>query len=93
MSTGAAAVKVLGVLDGRDMDVGLLRKWGESADRVVAADGAADWLLDAGVAPTVIVGDLDSFSGRAGDWQLVPVDDAPSYTAVRSTLTGVPSES
>lgn len=42
-----------------------LARWASSAEWVVAADGGADRLLDAGAVPHAIVGDLDSASGRA----------------------------
>lgn len=43
----------------------LLRKWAVSADILVAADGASDQLLEIGLIPNAIVGDLDSISHRA----------------------------
>jgi thiamine pyrophosphokinase len=52
--------KVLGVLAGRDMPAGLLKRWAESADVVIAADAGADLLLEVGVPPHKVVGDLDS---------------------------------
>jgi thiamine pyrophosphokinase len=52
--------KVLGVLAGEDMPRELLRAWAESADLVIAADAGADRLLEAGVRPRHLVGDLDS---------------------------------
>jgi thiamine pyrophosphokinase len=47
------------------MPPGLLRIWATSAKHIIAADAGADRLLEAGVQPTVIVGDLDSISERA----------------------------
>jgi thiamine pyrophosphokinase len=43
----------------------MLRKWAESADILIAADGGADNLLSVGCTPTVIVGDMDSLSPPA----------------------------
>lgn len=57
--------KVLGVLAGKDMPPDLLRQWAETADCLIAADAGADRLLDAGVLPTLILGDLDSISEKA----------------------------
>lgn len=54
--------RVLGVLNGRDNSPELLRKWAFSADKLLAADGGADLLAEAGFAADVIVGDLDSVS-------------------------------
>lgn len=47
------------------MPLAQLSEWAESADRVFAADGAADRLLAAGRRPDVVIGDLDSIGGRA----------------------------
>ncbi|MBV6459094.1 MAG: hypothetical protein HONBIEJF_02234 [Fimbriimonadaceae bacterium] len=57
-----AGERVLGVLAGRDMPLELLGKWLESADLVLAADGAGDIVLEAGFRPHHIVGDLDSLT-------------------------------
>lgn len=57
--------RVLGVLDGRDMPLDLLARWAESAEVLMAADGAADRLLSAGVVPHRIVGDFDAVSQGA----------------------------
>lgn len=43
----------------------MLRAWCQSADRVIAADGAADWLLRESITPHLVVGDLDSVSPEA----------------------------
>lgn len=55
-----ARQRVLGVLAGTDISDEVMVAWARSADIVVAADGAANRLLAAGVTPTMIVGDLDS---------------------------------
>lgn len=47
------------------MPSGLLAAWAQSADVVIAADSGADRLLEAGVQPHRIVGDLDSASESA----------------------------
>ncbi len=52
--------KVLAVLAGTDLPIGHLVSWAESADSVIAADGAANRLLSAGVKPDIVVGDMDS---------------------------------
>ncbi len=72
-------MRVLGVLDGRDMDPELLHAWATSAEYVIAADGAADLLLDLGVPPDVIVGDMDGMTRSAGGIEVVR-DDDPSAT-------------
>jgi thiamine pyrophosphokinase len=51
-----------------------LRRWADGAEVVLAADGGADRLLEAGLRPTRIVGDLDSISRRARDIG-VPIDE------------------
>ncbi len=58
-------IKVLGVLNGRDMPDASLLSWARQADQVFAADGAADRLLALGIVPEVVVGDLDSVSSEA----------------------------
>lgn len=72
------AMRVLGVLDGRDMDPELLRAWAESAELVIAADGAADRLLDIGVSPTIIIGDMDGMTRDPGDLQVIRDEDPGS---------------
>jgi len=52
--------KILGILAGTDIPLATVVSWAQSADVVVAADGAANQLLAAGFRPHVIVGDLDS---------------------------------
>lgn len=52
--------KVLGVLAGQDMPSELIQKWAESADVLLAADYGADVLLELGIHPDHVVGDLDS---------------------------------
>src|ERR1043165_9573712 len=71
-------MRVLGVLDGRDMPSDLLKAWAESAELVVAADGAADRLLEVGVRANIIVGDLDSLTSDPGSSQVIRVQDAES---------------
>jgi thiamine pyrophosphokinase len=61
----ASTRKILGVLAGEDVEKELLRAWAISADLVIAADRGADLLLDAGVRPNVVVGDMDSISEEA----------------------------
>lgn len=52
--------KILGVLAGTDTPITTIAAWAETADWVVAADGAANQLLTAGVSINAIVGDMDS---------------------------------
>jgi thiamine pyrophosphokinase len=52
--------KILGILAGTDIPLETVVAWANSADIVVAADGAANQLLKAGFHPHVIVGDMDS---------------------------------
>jgi len=59
--------RVLGVLGGADLAPELLRKWAESAEILIAADGGANRLLEVGCTPNAIVGDLDSFVSGATD--------------------------
>ncbi|MBS1704579.1 MAG: thiamine diphosphokinase [Armatimonadetes bacterium] len=54
--------RVLGVLAGGDLDSRILRAWADSADFIIAADGAADLLLGHGVSAHITIGDLDSLS-------------------------------
>ncbi|MCX7750211.1 MAG: thiamine diphosphokinase [Candidatus Bipolaricaulota bacterium] len=55
--------KVLVVASGEPPGEALLRKLASQADLVVAADGGARHLARAGLAPDVVVGDLDSLDG------------------------------
>lgn len=68
-------VRVLGVLDGRDMEPELLRTWAVSAEFVVAADGATDCLMAVGVRPDLIIGDLDSLTSDTGDIDVLRDED------------------
>jgi len=49
-------------LDGRYEDEDFYAEWAERADILVAADGAAAFLIGLGRSPDVVVGDLDSLS-------------------------------
>ena len=71
-------MKVLGVLDGHDMEPELLGAWAKSAEFIIAADGAADQLLDLGVSPNIIVGDMDSLKGDPPGIEMVRDDDPTS---------------
>lgn len=53
-------MNILGVLAGQDIPIETVVAWCKSADFVIAADGAANRLIDSGLSPDVIVGDLDS---------------------------------
>ncbi len=65
---GLASAKVLGVLAGADMPLEQLAAWAKSADLIVAADGAADRLILAGMPPHITIGDLDSLSEEAQNY-------------------------
>lgn len=54
--------RVLGVLNGGDFPADRLCAWAESAEVVIAADGAADRLLAVGIQPETTIGDMDSIS-------------------------------
>ncbi|GBD22376.1 Thiamine pyrophosphokinase [bacterium HR29] len=58
-------MRALVLADGEFPSPQLLRELAEAADVVVAADGAADKALAAGIEPDVVIGDLDSVSGEA----------------------------
>lgn len=58
--------RVLGVLAGADFPLDRLAEWARTADVILAADGAADRLLQAGIEPTTTIGDLDSLSSVLG---------------------------
>lgn len=68
-------MRVLGVLDGRDMEPGLLRAWAQSAELVIAADGAADRLLEVGVSPAIIIGDMDGMTRDPGSIEVIRDED------------------
>lgn len=55
-----AQKRVLGVLAGTDISAETIAVWAKSADVVVAADGAANRMLASGIAPDIVIGDLDS---------------------------------
>ncbi len=52
--------RVLGILAGNDTPKAMLRFWGAKADILIAADRGGDHLIDAGIFPHVVLGDLDS---------------------------------
>jgi len=56
------AITLLGVLNGPDSSVSQLRELMDRAAFVIAADGAAERCWEAGRAPDVVIGDLDSLS-------------------------------
>ncbi|RYG33155.1 hypothetical protein EON81_18895, partial [bacterium] len=58
-------MRILAVLAGQDASSSLLAEWLSEADRVYAADGAADLCRVAGRDPDVVVGDFDSISETA----------------------------
>jgi thiamine pyrophosphokinase len=71
-------MRVLGVLDGGDMEPDLVRAWAESADFVIAADGAADRLLNVSVTPNIIIGDMDGIKCDPGSIEVLRDDDPGS---------------
>jgi thiamine pyrophosphokinase len=72
--------RVLGVLSGRDADGALLKRWAQSATNILAADGGANILYGCGIAPHVVIGDLDSISENARNaaHEVIRVDDQNS---------------
>jgi thiamine pyrophosphokinase len=58
-------VRCLAVLGGPDMQVSLLRRWTNSADYVIAADGGANSLAEIGDPYDVVLGDFDSVRPEA----------------------------
>jgi thiamine pyrophosphokinase len=56
---------VLGVLAGGDFDHASLVRWAASAEVLIAADGGAHALLDAGFQPDHVIGDFDSYNPEA----------------------------
>ena len=58
------AITLLGVLNGPDSSVSQLRELMDRAAFVIAADGAAERCWEAGRAPDVVIGDLDSLSAE-----------------------------
>ena len=51
-------------LNGEYEDAGYYRRWFEDGERIVAADGGAAFLINRGMYPDVLVGDLDSLPAR-----------------------------
>ncbi len=74
------AKKVLGVLAGTDISTEVTAKWANSADVVVAADGAANRILSVGIQPNVIVGDLDSLDPQLNRSELSIAQDDDQET-------------
>ncbi len=58
------STRVVGVLAGNDTPLNLIKIWADSAEYLIAADGAANQLLTLGFCPDVI-GDMDSFDRSA----------------------------
>jgi thiamine pyrophosphokinase len=56
--------RVVGVLAGGDLPHGVLQAWARSADLVLAADSGALRLLEAGVKPRIVIGDLDGIGAH-----------------------------
>jgi thiamine pyrophosphokinase len=67
------ANKVAIVLHGDFAQPNDLRLWTSEAEVVIAADGAADVLLELGITPTKVIGDLDAI--RADTLQSLPAED------------------
>ncbi|MBN9502586.1 MAG: thiamine diphosphokinase [Armatimonadetes bacterium 55-13] len=55
-----ASRRFLGVLAGQDLPPDVLAAWCQSADFLIAADGAANMLIRQDIVPDVVVGDMDS---------------------------------
>lgn len=76
-----ARPRVLGVLAGEDMPIGLLRRWSGEAEIVLAADAGLDRMRAAGRLPDYAIGDFDSASGTGGmDPTRVTVDESLEHT-------------
>jgi thiamine pyrophosphokinase len=97
-------LKVLAILAGTDIDPQILTDWARSADVVLAADGAANRLLAAGIRPDAIIGDMDSLDPviERADLELVHDEDQETtdcdkllaymgsrYSGNRLSLTGI----
>lgn len=63
--------RVLGALAGEDLPLELLGAWAASADVLLAADRAADLLMEAGHLPHHLIGDLDSVLGSTLSRQII----------------------
>ena len=71
-----AQKKVIGVLAGGDMQPEILRPWLAWADVILAADGGAMHVLEAGFQPTAIIGDMDSLARH--HWPAnIPIHEDP----------------
>lgn len=57
--------RILAVLGGRDVSEAMFKLWAETADILIAADTGADFVLEQGLKPHAIVGDMDSISAEA----------------------------
>jgi len=57
--------RILAVLGGRDVSESMFKLWAETADILIAADTGADFILEQGLKPDAIVGDMDSISPEA----------------------------
>ena len=69
-------MNVLIVCNGYPTEHALLHRFAEASDMIIAADGGADHLRNAGILPDVITGDMDSCSKHlASTIPVVPVDD------------------
>ncbi len=77
---------MLGVLAGRDMPTCQLQRWATEADMILAADAGADILLEIGVRPDYIIGDLDSIQGGSAE-SSVHLDPDQSSTDCDKLLT------
>ncbi len=56
------ARRVLIVLHGDRADISELPSWAKDANDIIAADGGADVMAQAGLQPVVVLGDMDSIS-------------------------------
>lgn len=64
MASPGSLSRVLGVLGGAAPDRKRLVNWASTAQLILAADSGADVLLEAGVVPHIVVGDLDSLQSE-----------------------------
>jgi len=72
--------RALGVLAGTPVDPKQWIPWIQSASWIVAADSAADYLVENQLSPDVVIGDLDSLKTPRDQFTEVIADDDPMTT-------------
>ncbi len=82
--------RILGVLGGRDLSGSLFKLWANSADILIAADSGADFIIEHGLRPHAIVGDMDSISPATLEMGIdVFRDDDQNFTDCEKMLAHV----